>query len=63
MTKIQFETVTGEVLEYEDIEEIPCRHKNIEYSRIESIEHLSIWICSKCGKRFNQSQLEDEVTK
>jgi len=31
MTKIQFETVTGEVLEYEDIEEIPCRHKNIEY--------------------------------
>ncbi len=63
MTKIHFETVTGEVLEYEDIEEIPCRHKRIEYLRIESIEHLSIWICSKCGKRFNKSQLEDEMKK
>ncbi|AQZ81578.1 hypothetical protein BUM88_08130 [Acinetobacter calcoaceticus] len=61
MTKRYFETLTGEVLSVEVSHESPCSHKTAEYLRIDSLGHSSIWMCSKCGHKFNESQLKAVV--
>lgn len=60
MSKIYYETLTGEVQEFEVADDkTPCRHKNIELYNYECIGQSPIWICTKCGEKFNKSQLED----
>ncbi|WP_284089015.1 hypothetical protein [Acinetobacter pittii] len=58
MAKRYFETLTGEVLSVEVSENSSCSHKTVDYSRIDSLGQSSIWVCSKCGNKFNENQLE-----
>lgn len=51
-----FKTTDGQSVSIDVIEEDQCRHDDVEYLKIESLGGPPVWLCSKCGKKFNEKK-------
>jgi transposase-like protein len=56
MIKRIFKTTEGQSISIDFIEEEPCRHDHVEYLKIESLGGAPVWLCSKCGRKFNEKE-------
>lgn len=52
-----FETVEGHSVSIDFIEEGQCSHDDVEYIKIDCLGCPPVWLCSKCGKKFNEKAL------
>ncbi|WP_151743016.1 MULTISPECIES: hypothetical protein [unclassified Acinetobacter] len=56
MIKKHFETIKGQSVFIDVPNEAPCRHDEVEFLNAESLGCPPIWVCSKCGKEFNENE-------
>ena len=56
MTRVKIETINGQVFEFEDFHEGPCRHRRLEPRETFSPDDLDVVQCVECGTKFTARQ-------